>query len=65
MYRKALERREKGAVFEDLGDVIGVDVEYEENPDAEIIIDNGKGTAGENAGKITDKIKGYIKQRFL
>ena len=62
MYRKALERKEKGTQFEDLGHVIGVDVPYEENPDAEIIIDNSTGTAMDNARKVKEAIRRYIDQ---
>lgn len=62
MYRKALERKKKGAQFEDLGPVIGVDVQYEENPDAEIVIDNSTGTAMDNALKVKEEIRRYIDQ---
>ncbi|MFV9644694.1 MAG: adenylyl-sulfate kinase [Desulfobacterales bacterium] len=62
MYRKALDRKEKGAQFEDLGPVIGVDVPYEENPGAEIIIDNSTGTAMDNARKVKAEIRRYIDQ---
>ncbi|MBU4344142.1 MAG: adenylyl-sulfate kinase [Desulfobacteraceae bacterium] len=62
MYRKALERKEKGTQFENLGAVIGVDVPYEENPDAEIIIDNSTGTAVDNARKVKEAIRRYIDQ---
>ncbi len=65
MYRKALERKEKGAQFEDLGPVIGVDVPYEENPGAEIIIDNSTGTAMDNARKVKEAIRRYIDQWAL
>ncbi|HUV51263.1 MAG TPA: adenylyl-sulfate kinase [Anaerolineae bacterium] len=60
MYRRALERKEKGVQFKDLGPVIGVDVLYEENPEAEIIIDNGTGTAMDNALKVKEAIRQYI-----
>jgi adenylylsulfate kinase len=60
MYRKALERKEKGAQFEDLGPVIGVDVPYEENQGAEIIVDNSTGTAMDNARKVNQAIRRYI-----
>lgn len=62
MYRRALERKEKGTQFEDLGAVIGVDIPYEENPDAEIIIDNSTGTAMDNARKVKEAIRRYIDQ---
>ncbi len=36
LYEKALERRETGQDVEGLGEVIGVDIPYEENPAAEL-----------------------------
>ncbi len=60
MYRKALERKEKGTQFEDLGAVIGVDVPYEENPEAEIIVDNSTGSALENAGTVKNALVKYL-----
>lgn len=39
MYQKALERKASGRHFKGLGDVIGVDVFFEEN-DAELVLDN-------------------------
>jgi len=38
LYRKALERQQTGRRFSGLGQVIGVDVPYEENPGAECIV---------------------------
>ncbi|MBW2645943.1 MAG: adenylyl-sulfate kinase [Deltaproteobacteria bacterium] len=63
MYRRALERKEKGTQFEDLGQVIGVDIPYEENPDAEIIIDSSKGPALENARIVKDALVRYLNSR--
>lgn len=40
IYQKALRRRQTGESFEGLGQVIGVDVEFETDPSAEFIIDN-------------------------
>lgn len=40
LYAKALERRETGHEFPDLGEVVGVDVPFEENPRAELAITN-------------------------
>lgn len=42
MYKKALERQKTGEQFEGLGEVIGVDVEFQVDPDAELIIDNSE-----------------------
>jgi adenylylsulfate kinase len=39
MYQKALERKRTGKVFPGLGEVIGVDTPFEQNPAAECIID--------------------------
>lgn len=40
LYRKALERQRTGKQFPGLGEVVGVDVPFEENPDAEFRIAN-------------------------
>ncbi|MFO8100963.1 MAG: adenylyl-sulfate kinase [Dehalococcoidia bacterium] len=40
LYEKAIQRKETGAEFEGLGEVVGVDVPFEENPEAECIIDS-------------------------
>ncbi len=39
LYAKALERQATGRQFPDLGQVIGVDVPFEENPAAECVVD--------------------------
>ena len=38
LYDKALKRKEAGAQFEGLGEVVGVDTEFEEDPSAECVI---------------------------
>lgn len=40
LYRKALERKETGRDFDGLGEVLGVDVPFEKDPEAEFVIDN-------------------------
>jgi adenylylsulfate kinase-like enzyme len=40
LYRKALERQATGRQIEGLGQVIGVDVPFEEDPAAECVVDN-------------------------
>jgi len=40
LYEKALERRRSGRAVEGLGQVIGVDVPFEQDPGAECVIDN-------------------------
>ena len=42
LYKKALERKKTGKEFKNLGQVIGIDVPYEENKNAEIIINSEK-----------------------
>ena len=52
LYEKALSRKETGAHYEGLGEVIGVDIDFEENPSAECIIDSDK----ENIEQGRDKV---------
>jgi len=40
LYAKALERKKTGKEVDGLGQVIGVDVPFEENPEAEFVLDN-------------------------
>ncbi len=40
LYKKALQRRETGVVFQGLGEVIGVDVPFEEDSQAECVINS-------------------------
>jgi len=61
MYLRALERKQKGSKFEDLGKVIGVDVPYEENPFAEVILDSSKNSAEQNALTVKKAILKYLK----
>ncbi|MGL1862219.1 MAG: adenylyl-sulfate kinase [Pseudodesulfovibrio sp.] len=51
LYRKALRRQKTGEQFEGLGEVVGVDVEFEVDADAELIIDNTLYTKEETLGK--------------
>lgn len=51
MYRKALIRRQTGEQFEGLGDVIGIDVEFERDECAELVIDNTLLSLAEAVGK--------------
>jgi len=52
LYEKALRRRETGEPVEGLGDVIGVDVEFETDDAAEFVVDNTRLTPDEALGKI-------------
>ncbi|MBI9081072.1 MAG: adenylyl-sulfate kinase [Pseudodesulfovibrio sp.] len=40
LYEKALKRQQTGEQFEGLGEVLGIDVEFGIDPDAELILDN-------------------------
>lgn len=51
LYEKALRRRETGEPVEGLGDVIGVDVEFEMDPNAECVIDNTSLSSQDTLGK--------------
>ena len=51
MYRKALERQRTGRHFEGLGEVIGVDVEFERDPEVEFVVDNSRLTKEQALGK--------------
>jgi len=42
MYNKAMLRKQTGVEFEGLGEVIGIDVPFEEDPDAECVIDSDR-----------------------
>ena len=51
LYEKALRRRETGDMIDGLGDVIGVDVEFEMDKDAEFVIDNTHLSLEQTLGK--------------
>ena len=57
LYRKALERKRTGKQFEGLGQVVGVDVPFEENENVEIKIDSEKIGSKEAASVIFEEIK--------
>ncbi|MFC1848318.1 adenylyl-sulfate kinase [Chloroflexota bacterium] len=40
LYKKAIERKQTGKHFEGLGEVVGVDTPFEENPNAECVIES-------------------------
>ncbi|MBW2984176.1 adenylyl-sulfate kinase [Candidatus Woesearchaeota archaeon] len=57
MYKKALERKKSKKKYPKLGQVIGVDVPYEINKKAEIIINSDKIKPKQAANKIYKKIR--------
>lgn len=52
LYEKALLRRKTGQQFEGLGEVIGVDVPFEEDTSAELVIDNTDLNSRETCQKV-------------
>jgi len=62
MYRKGIERRRTGKEFKDLGEVIGVDVPFEEGGE-DLVISSDKMSAEVAAKKIfgTLKKRGFVK----
>lgn len=57
IYRKALERKKTGKQFKNLGQVIGIDIKFEENKNAEVIIESDKISPEEAALIIFKKIE--------
>ena len=52
LYKKALKRKQTGTYFEGLGDVIGVDINFEENAAAECIIESDKMSIEEGRDRV-------------
>lgn len=59
LYQKALARKDTGARFEGLGEVIGVDTEFEENPSAECVIDSERETIEQGRDKVLALLAGW------
>lgn len=57
LYHKALERKKSGRDVEGLGQVIGVDVPFEENPDAECVLDSDRVRPEEGRDRIVKCIQ--------
>lgn len=60
LYAKALKRRKTGEDFPGLGQVIGVDVPFEQDPDAELTIENDDLTLNQAVNKAMSFIENYI-----
>lgn len=58
MYNKALERKRTGKDIPGLGEVVGVDVAYEENEKAELVIDSSNSGIEDAARVIFEEISG-------
>jgi adenylylsulfate kinase len=59
LYKKAMTRKETGAQFEGLGEVIGVDAEFEENPSAECVIDSDQESIKQGRDKVLRFLAGW------
>ena len=60
LYAKALERRRTGKQFEGLGRVIGVDVEFEDDPTAEFTIHNDDIPKAETLRRTLEFVRGWL-----
>jgi adenylylsulfate kinase-like enzyme len=59
MYQKALERKQTGVSVPGLGQVVGVDVAYEENPEAECVLDALR-PVEENAARVLTFLDAWL-----
>jgi adenylylsulfate kinase len=57
LYRKSLERKRTGKEFPGLGQVVGVDIPYEEEPNAEVVIRSDTTEPVQAASIIMDELK--------
>ena len=54
LYQKALKRKETGTYFEGLGEVVGVDTPFEENPLAECVIESDQTSVEQGRDRVLD-----------
>ncbi|NJB67373.1 adenylylsulfate kinase [Desulfobaculum xiamenense] len=62
LYRKALERQQTGQEFPGLGQVIGVDVPFEENPRAEFLICNDDIPKQETRSRTMEFLRDWLRR---
>jgi adenylylsulfate kinase len=60
LYAKAIKRKATGEEFEGLGEVIGVDVAFEENPAAEVTVDSERLSPKEAANRALAFIRPWL-----
>jgi adenylylsulfate kinase len=60
LYAKALERRHTGRAFPGLGQVVGVDVPFEEDPGAELVLDSEELGVEEARDRVLDFLKRWL-----
>lgn len=63
LYKKALERKFKRVEYPDLGEVIGVDVEFEEDKDCEMVLENDNLLLDEAVDKTLDFILKWMRDK--
>jgi len=54
LYQKALRRKQTGTYFEGLGEVVGVDTPFEENPTAECVIESDQMSIEQGRDRVLD-----------
>ncbi|MFC1924999.1 adenylyl-sulfate kinase [Chloroflexota bacterium] len=57
LYNRALSRKQTGTDFKGLGEVVGVDITFEENPMAECVIDSDRVSIDEGRDYVLDFLK--------
>ncbi|CCO24887.1 adenylyl-sulfate kinase [Maridesulfovibrio hydrothermalis] len=65
LYEKALERQRSGREFKDLGEVIGVDVKFQEDKNAECIVDTTDKTPDEILEVVMDCLQNWRKMNGI
>lgn len=60
LYKKALRRKKTGEQVKGLGDVPGVDVEFEADPQAELTIDNSRLTSKETVERALEFLREWL-----
>ncbi|WP_243358773.1 adenylyl-sulfate kinase [Fundidesulfovibrio terrae] len=60
LYAKAMKRKATGQKFEGLGQVIGVDVPFEEDPRAELVLDAAASSTDEMLAKVLERFSAWL-----
>ena len=63
LYKKALERRQDETHIEGLGQVVGVDTPFEENPTAECVIDSDRLTVEQGRDRVVHFLSNWLQIR--
>ncbi len=65
LYEKALERQRTGKQFKDLGEVIGVDVKFQEDSNAECVVETAGKTPEEVLGEVVSCLRKWRKMHGI